>query len=449
VSQATWRDWTGEQRCEPAIWARPSTSGELAAALERAAAAGHGVRVAGAGHSSSPAVLTEGMLLSLDRMSSVIEVDRSSGLVRAQAGITLRRLSDELWDAGLALNNVGDIDVQSLAGALATGTHGTGIRFPNMSAEVESIELMRADGCTVELSHDADPHGWRSARVALGALGVVTAVTLRTVPAFLLDSAEAPLPLGDVLSRLDELVAGSDHFGFFTFPFSEVAMTYTHRRARGEPQPRSAARTWVEDHFVKNHLYHAICRAGRARPSLIPRLNGLVGRLASSSRRLDRSYRIFATPRTVPFVEMEFAIPRARAAEAVTAVRAAVERERYPVSFPLEVRFAAPDDAYLSPAFGRETCFVTVHIFRGLPWKPYFEDVQNIMLGLGGRPHWGKAHFLDARELRPAYAEWDRFADVRARLDPGGRFTNDYVRRVLGAPLKPGASGVSPPASPP
>jgi L-gulonolactone oxidase len=311
------------------------------------------------------------------------------------------------------------------------------------------MDLMRADGTTVELSNDSDATGWRAARVGLGALGVVTAVTLRTVPAFVLDSVEAPEPLGDVLDRLDELVAGSDHFGFFTFPFSDIAMTYTHRRAHGEPQSRSAARTWFEDHFVKNHLYHAICRAGRARPSLIPRLNGLVGRLASSSRRLDRSYRIFATPRSVPFVEMEFAIPRARAAEAVTAVRAAVERERYPVSFPLEVRFVAPDDAYLSPAFGRESCFVTVHVFRGLPWEPYFKDVQDIMLGLDGRPHWGKAHFLSARELRPAYPEWDRFAAVRARLDPDRRFTNDYVRRVLGEPLTPDASGASPPASPP
>jgi L-gulonolactone oxidase len=427
-----WRNWAGDQACRPAVVEHPGSAAEVATALERAAAAGRTVRVAGAGHSFTDAVLTDGTLLSLDRMRSVLDVDAATGLARVQAGITLRELSEALWSHGLAFENLGDIDVQSIAGATATGTHGTGARLPNLSAALHAVRLVLADGSALELSADEDPDAWRAARVSIGALGVVTEVTLRAVPAFTLEGLDAAEPLDEVLDGLEERFAAREHFEFFTFPHSPLALTRTNTRVDEQPRPRGPVREWVDDILLRNHAFEAACRLGRLRPALIPALNRAVSRAGSSSRRVDRSYRVFASPRRVRFTEMEYAIPRARAAEAVRAIRDAIDARGFAVPFPLEVRAVAGDDALLSPAGGRETAYVAVHMYRGMAWEPYFRAVEEIMDGLGGRPHWGKRHFQTAATLRERYPEWDRFAAVRARLDPDGRFANAYVRRVLG-----------------
>jgi L-gulonolactone oxidase len=429
---AQWRNWAGDQACTPSAFEHPSSVDEVAQAVVRS----EQVRVAGAGHSFTDAVLTDGTLLSLDRMNRVLDVDRASGLVRVEAGITLGALSDELWKHGLAFENLGDIDVQSIAGATATGTHGTGARLRNLSAALHSIELVLADGSTIEVSEESDPDAWRAARVSVGALGVVTAVTLQAVPAFTLEGVDRGRPLDEVLDTIDELADGSEHFEFFTFPHSPLALTRTNRRVPGPPRPRRPRAAWLEDEVLKNGFFGVMCRAGRARPALIPRINRVVSRLGGmESRLVDRSYRIFATPRSVRFTEMEYAIPREHAVDALRAVRALVEDGGLAVSFPFEMRFVAPDDAFLSPAGGRETCYIASHMFEGMEYEPFMRGVEEIMDGFGGRPHWGKRHFQTAETLRPRYPEWDRFAAVRDRLDPRGRFANDYVRRVLGPPV--------------
>ena len=429
---AQWRNWAGDQACTPAGFERPGRVEEVAEIVSRS----EQVRVAGAGHSFTDAVLTDGTLLSLEHMDRVLDVDRSSGLVRVQAGITLGALSDELWRHGLAFENLGDIDVQSIAGATATGTHGTGAKLPNLSAALHSIELVLADGSAIEVNEENDPEAWRAARVSIGALGVVTAATLRTVPAFTLEGVDRGRPLDEVLGEVDELSEGAEHFEFFTFPYSDRALTRTNRRVPGPPRPRRPRAAWLEDEVFKNGFFGLMCRAGRARPALIPRINRLVSLLGGmESRLVDRSYRIFATPRSVKFTEMEYAIPREHAVEAIRAVRALVEERGLAVSFPFEVRFVAPDDAFLSPAGGRETCYVASHVFEGMEYEPFMRGVEEVMDGFEGRPHWGKRHFQTAETLRPRYPEWERFQAVRARLDPEGRFANGYVQRVLGPPV--------------
>jgi L-gulonolactone oxidase len=427
-----WRNWAGDQACTPASFARPAGVDEVAEAVTGS----EQVRVVGAGHSFTDTVLTEGTLLSLDRMNRVIDVDRASGLVRVEAGITLGALSDELWKHGLAFENLGDIDVQSIAGATATATHGTGSKLRNLSAALHSIELVLADGSTLEVNEETDPDAWRAARVSVGALGVITAVTIRAVPAFTLEGLDRAQPLEEVLENIDELADGAEHFEFFTFPHSDLALTRTNRRVAGPPRPRRPRRAWLEDEVIKNGFFGLMCRTGRARPALIPRINRLVSRLGGiESKLVDRSYRIFATPRSVRFTEMEYAISRKHAVEAIRAVRALVEDRGLAVGFPFEVRFVAPDDAFLSPAGGRETCYIASHVFEGMEYEPFMRGVEEIMDGFEGRPHWGKRHFQTAETLRPRYPEWDRFDAVRERLDPEGRFANEYVRRVLGPPI--------------
>ena len=422
-----WRNWSGEQACLPARTALPRSTAEVAEEVRRAGAAGHVVRVAGAGHSFTDAVVTDGTLVSLDLMHDVLDVDRASGLVRVQAGIRLHALSDELAHHGLALENLGDVNVQSIAGAISTATHGTGAKLPNVSAQVAAVQLVAGDGTVHEIDGGDD---LRAARVAVGALGVITELTLRCVPAFTLRGVDAPRPLDEVLDRIDEHADGARHFEFYVFPHSRVALTRTNEVHDGPPDPPSAVRRWTEDVLLGNHALRVALEAGRRVPRAIPGINRTVAGGFSTRTRIDRADRIFASPRLVRFVEMELAYPRAAAHEVVEEVLAIAER--FPVTFPIEVRFVAGDDALISPAAGRPTVYVAVHNLRGMPWEPYFRAVQELGDRFEARPHWGKRHFHTAGSLRPRYPGWDTFQAVRRRLDPEGRFANAYVRRVLG-----------------
>jgi L-gulonolactone oxidase len=432
VSAAEWRNWAGDQRCAPAAVRAPASTEELSAAIQEAARRGLAVRVAGAGHSFGDIALTDGMMLKLDRLAGVLDVDRSSGLARVQAGITIHELSRQIAAHGLALENLGDIDRQSIAGAISTATHGTGARLRNLSAQVSELTLVLADGSTLVCSAERDPEIFRAARVGLGTLGAIAEVTLRCVPAFTLHAVDAPAPLSDTLARFEELALANDHFEFFVFPHTDMALTRTNNRTGQAPRPRGRFSAYLNDVLLTNRAFELSCLAGRRFPSRIPQLNRLVTRLAGRSERVERSAEIFASPRLVRFTEMEYALPRERTVEAVGRVMELIEERGFAVPFPIEVRTVAPDDAFLSTAAGRESGFVAVHMYRGMAWEPYFRAVETIMEELGGRPHWGKRHFQTAATLRPRYPDWDRFRAVRARLDPEGRFANAWSERVLG-----------------
>jgi L-gulonolactone oxidase len=427
-----WRNWAGDQQCVPAAIEHPTSVDELRGSLERARAAGRRVRVAASGHSFTDIACTDGHMLRLERMNRVLEIDRGSGLVKVEGGIGLRDLSEHLYSNGLALENMGDIDVQTLAGAISTGTHGTGARLGNISSQIAAMELMLADGSIFECSETSDPEALRAARVGVGALGVIVTVTLRCVPAFTIDRLDHPRPLEETLERLDELADSNDHFEFYTLPHSEIALLRESKRGDWRPKPHGRARTYLEEVVVENRVFDLMARAGRRFPGAIPRLNRAVSRIVGRSRKIDRSYRVYGSRRLVRFTEMEYGIPRAAGAEAVRRVLGVIDRRGFAVGFPLEVRFVAADDAHLSPSSGRDTCYIAVHMYRGMEWYPYFRAVEAIMDDYEGRPHWGKRHFQSAATLAPRYPDWDRFQEVRARLDPEGAFGNEYVDRVLG-----------------
>jgi len=425
-----WSNWAGTHRCVPVAIERPKSAREVAAAVRRAADADRTVRAAGAGHSFSPCVPTDGTLVHLGRLDRVLDADRATGLVKVEAGITLAALNRALAEHGLALPNLGDIDAQSLAGALSTGTHGTGARLPNLSAQVEALELVTGTGERRTLT-SADGDLLRAARVGLGSLGIVTAVTLRCVPAFRLRGVDTTLPLEEVLSSLDERADAHDHFEFWTFPHSPLALTRTNDRTEAPVSAPGPAGAWLHDVLLDNHALALLSRTGRRFPRAIPRINRLAAAAASGRERVDWSHRIFASPRLVRFDEMEYAIPREHAADAVREARAILER--HPVNFPVELRFVAGDDALLSPAHGRDTAYVAVHVFEGMDGEAPFRELEKLMARWDGRPHWGKRSFLSAREIKGRYPAWNAFAAARAELDPEGRFENPWARRTLGA----------------
>ena len=423
-----WSTWGRNASCEPATFERPRSRDEVSQAIARAAQAGRSVRAVGAGHSFSDIALTDGTMLHLGALDRVLDADRESGLVRVEAGITLHDLNHRLLELGLAFPNLGDIDVQAVAGALATATHGTGARLGNISTTVEAMEIAGPDGSVRTLTA-ADGDLLRAARVSLGSLGVVVAVTLRCVPAFRLHGVDAPMPLDEVLASLDERVDGNDHFEFWTFPHSRVAITRTNDRTDAPLAPMGRAREWMSEVLLDNHAFHALNLLAWRAPRLIPRINRAAGAAASRRERVDWSFRIFASPRLVRFVEMEYAIPREHATEALLATKEILER--HPVSFPIELRFVAADDALLSPSHERETAYIAVHNFHRIEGDAPFREVEALMERWGGRPHWGKRSFLGADDLARRYPRWDAWQAARDELDPDRRFASAWTERVL------------------
>ncbi len=427
-----WVNWAGDQSCTPLEVARPASRDELAEVIGAAATAGRKVSVAGSGHSFTEAAMTEGTMVRVESLKGVLDADPGSGLVRVGAGTVLADLNEELAALGLAMENLGDIDRQTLAGAISTGTHGTGARLRNISAQVEGLELVLADASVRHLTAATHPELLRAARVGVGALGAIAAVTMRCVPAFTLSRVDTPRPRDEVFDSFQKLADANDHFELFTFPYADNVLVLERNRSQEPPRPRRRAAAYLNDVVLENWALGALSATGKAFPGWIPSLSRLAGRLASGSRTLDRSDRVFANDRRVRFTEMEYGIPREHGPVAARRVIEWVRENEYPVFFPIEMRVAAGDDASLSPSHDRDTAYIAVHQYRGMEWRPYFEAVEEIMDSYAGRPHWGKRHFQTAATLAPRYPAWAEFQRARDELDPGRVFTNDYVERVLG-----------------
>jgi L-gulono-1,4-lactone dehydrogenase len=417
-----WTNWARQQACAPERIETPSSEEELAAVVAGAPR----VKVAGAGHSFTDIACTDGVMVDMSGMGSVLGVDGNE--VTVEAGITLHDLGEELRARGLAMENQGDVDPQTLAGAISTATHGTGGRFGNLSSQVVGVRLVDGTG---EVREITDGDELRAARVGLGALGALSAVTLRCVPAFSIHRVDEPRPLDEVLPRLDELVDATDHWEAFVMPYTRRALTLTSERTDRPPAPPGRVTAFLHDVVLENAALGLFCRTGRAFPGLIPFLNRRLASLMGRSEHLDASNRVYANTRLVHFTEMEYGLPREHAAEALERVLATIERRRLPIGFPIELRVVAPDDALLSTAHGRPTAYIAVHQYVGMEFETYFRAVEAIMDDYGGRPHWGKRHYQSAATLEPRYPEWARFQEIRERLDPERRFENDYLRRVL------------------
>jgi len=411
----------------------PRSTHEVADEVRKAAADGLTVRMAGTGHSFTPVAATDGVLLHPGGMTSIRSVDAAAGLVTVEAGCPLQVLNASLLARGLSLANMGDIQVQTVAGATQTGTHGTGRDIGGMAAQVAGLELVLADGTIASCSADSPADGlFDAARVGLGALGVVTAITFRVVPAFLLEAREEPMQWSEVISRLDELTSENEHFEFYWFPHTEGCLTKRNNRSPGPPRPLPRYRYLLDDEFLSNTVFGATCRLGHAFPGVITTVNGLAGKALGSRNYVDAAYRVFTSPRRVRFKEQEYAIPRESLADVLAEIRALFARRDWRISFPIEVRVTPGDDLWLSTAYGRSSAYIAIHVFHASPHQEYFRDVEAVMTAVAGRPHWGKMHTRSAEYLRQAYPKHGDFVALRDELDPERRFGNPYLTQVLG-----------------
>lgn len=431
MSRSRWRNWAGNQRATTAV-ARPSTTEDLVEVVTRARAAGRRVKVVGSGHSFTGIALAEDIRLELAGMPRTITAEPGSRLVSVPAGTTLRQLNTWLAGHGLALPNLGDIDAQTISGATATGTHGTGAGFGGLATFVEGLTLVTGTGEVVHCSTAERPDLFAAARVGLGALGVVTELTLRCVDRFVLHADERPMPLAETIADFDQLCAGNQHVEFYWMPYTDATLLKRNNRTDVDSHPMSRLKAWWENDFLQNVALGAVCRVGRAVPAAMPGLARLVAGFFSPVSYTNRSDRIFTTPRRIRFLEMEYALPRAALPEAFTQLRRIVASLPLKVILPVEVRAGAADDVWLSPAYHRDTAYVAIHQYVGAPYQPYFRAFEEVCAGLGGRPHWGKLHWRDAASLASAYPRFADFLALRDRLDPDRVFANTYLERVLG-----------------
>ena len=430
---ARWTNWAGTVSADVTV-ATPAAVTELQRVVGESAAQGRRVKPIGAGHSFTPIGATDGVQLRLHRLSGIVHADRATGLVTVLAGTRLHELNEALWALGLSMTNLGDIDVQTVSGAISTGTHGTGARLGGIATQVRALDLVLADGSLLHCSADEHPDIFAAARVGLGALGVIATVTLQCEPAFALHAAESPASLDEVLADLDELVERHEHFEFYWFPHTRRVLTKRNDRVADDTalRPLPAWRARLDDEFLSNTVFEGLNRLTTRRPALIPRANAVAARALSAREYVDRSYRVFASPRTVRFREMEYAVPRAAVPELLAGIEAHLARSGEQIGFPIEVRFAAADDIWLSTATGRETGYVAVHQYHRREHESYFRAVEAVAKDLDGRPHWGKLHDRDAESLAAAYPRHADFVAVRDKLDPDRVFGNAYLEKVLG-----------------
>jgi FAD-linked oxidoreductase len=420
----------------PAREVAPASVEEVAAAVRRAAEDGLTVKAVGTGHSFTSIAATDGVLIRPQLLTGIRTIDRDAMTVTVEAGTPLKRLNTALAREGLSLTNMGDIMEQTVSGATSTGTHGTGRESASIAAQIKGLELVTADGSVLACSDkgtEEERAVFAAARIGLGALGIVTAITFAVEPLFLLTAREEPMPLEKVLAEFDQLWAENEHFEFYWFPHTGSTNTKRNNRSAGPEAPVGRWSGWFEDEFLSNGVFQVANWVGLAAPAAIPAIARLSSRALSARTYTDIPYKVFTSPRRVRFVEMEYAVPRAALPDTLRELKAMVDSSGLRVSFPVEVRTAPADDITLSTASGRESAYVAVHMFRGTPYQRYFTAAERIFTAHEGRPHWGKIHTRDAEYFAGVYPRFGEFMALRDRLDPERLFQNDYLRRVLGS----------------
>ncbi|UVO50582.1 FAD-binding protein [Sphingomonas sp. SUN019] len=404
----------------PATLLRPTSEGELA----RAIAAADKVRVAGAGHSFMPLCDTAGLLISLDDMPGELTISADRTRATASAGWSLKRLTAALWDEGLSLPNQGDVNPQSLAGSIATGTHGTGRTLGSLSTLVRSFRLILADGSIVAASPAENPELFEAQRLSLGLFGVAVEIEFDVIPAFHLEERIEKRRFDEIAECFDDLAAGHRHVEFWWFPHADSVILKTLDLVDPCDPPRQRS-------DMSEKGFRRMCDIGAAVPMLVPYLQRSAMKAPMRGRRKGPAHVIFPSDRTVRFEEMEYELPEANGMAALKEVVGWIRKKRLPVSFPFEYRTVAGDDIWLSPMNAGPCASISMHQYAKMPWRGMFAEAEAVLRAHGGRPHWAKRHTLTRDDVDALYPLAERFRAVRRAHDPGGKFLNAHLAELF------------------
>lgn len=428
---APWSNWSGTVQCQTECLFYPATEEELVMIVQQAAADGKTIRVMGEGHSFSPLLDTNVYLVSLRYLSGLITIDKEAGWATAWAGMSIKDCNQALYEQGMAMINLGDIDVQSLAGATATGTHGTGTAFGNLSSEIVGFRLLTADGQLLHCTAQENPTIFAAGRISLGALGIITQITFNIVPAYKLEYTSMAGLFEETMPKVAQYNRENRNFEYYYFPYSET-LQLKFSNTTTKPIKHNAVLAYLNDVVMENGVFGAVLKIGSRFPKLKKTISRSIAKTFPKGTTIHYSHKVYATVRQVRFKEMEYNIPIAHFDACMREIKATIEEREYFVFFPVECRFVKADDCWLSPAYQRDSAYIAVHTVPNMPHNPYFEELEAIFKRYEGRPHWGKMHQRVAADLAPAYERWDDFLALRLRLDPQGLFLNPYLKKLFG-----------------
>jgi FAD/FMN-containing dehydrogenase len=409
--QLTWCNWAGNEQFAPGEIATPTSEDELVELTQRAVANGRSIGLAGSGHSFSPIVKSTDLLIKVDGVNGIISIDPARHTVDVLAGTTIEQMGRPLWDAGLSLKNQGDIDAQTIAGAVATGTHGSGLDFGSFSSSVRSARIVTGTGDVLDIdASQADL--LHAAQVSVGVLGVITRLTLEVAPAYHLQESNRVDPLEKVLDEWDDEIKTHRHYSFFWASCDESGSLYGH-----PPYPA-------------NHCYVKTLDEVEVEP-IVDRSQPMEGTVGA---RTGRGYLIYPdeSGENAGWIELEYMVDVSDAKPAFLALRSLIQNQFPEEISPIEVRWTKGEPALLSPHHAHDTCSISVSGLEKHDWRRFLRAVDETLQPWAPRPHWGKVGFLDHKQARALYPRLDDFLAVRAQLDPHGLFLNDYFRGVLG-----------------
>jgi FAD-linked oxidoreductase len=432
MASNVWSNWSGGVTAKPAVLSNPGDEDELSSLLRAGATP---CRVTGAGHSFTPLCETSGTLFSLSQMSGLLSCDKEKKTARVRAGTSIRDLGPLLHAAGLGLLNQGDIDRQAIAGAVGTGTHGTGKELKSLSGAVSSLRLVTPTGDVLTCSRDENSDVYSASRVSMGTLGIMSEIELQCRASYVLEERGGRMSVADLFSSIEQLRDKNRHFEFFWFPFADDVLIKTLNKVDGNPKARRRA----PDGAVgpADLAFLRLCEISRFAPFLRGRFQkqmtdqGGARYSGDEPGRTRWSHDAFPSDRNVRFNEMEYAIPAELGPDCVQEVAKYMRECGANFLFPIEYRYVAADDIWLSPFFERDSVTISIHQYHKQSYKKLFHGVEAIFQRYGGRPHWGKIHNLQSRELCELYPNWEKFCDIRAEIDPKGKMLNSYLRSLF------------------
>jgi FAD-linked oxidoreductase len=424
------KNWSTYHHWTPAEIASPRSEEEIQQLIRQAIEQKKKVRIIGSAHSFMPLWTTDQLLINLDQYQGLVSIDQEQQQATVRAGTKLYTLGETLFAHGLAMKNLGDIDRQSLGGTIGTGTHGTGLQFGSISTQVVKLRMVNGLGELVECSPTQNVSLFKAAQVSLGALGIITEITLQCVPAYRLALQNLKEPLDTVLQELEDRYREQRNFEFYWFPYTTSAWTKTSNIVTDQADKISWLNHFTE-YFLENYAFKVFCEAAY----YFPALNESVAKLSAASiapvRKVFASHKVYATQRLVKFNEMEYSIPIAAQREVLADIRSLFERKRFPIHFPIENRVVRQDDIYLSPAQGRDSAYIACHAYAKKDPLPYFAALEEIFQAYEGRPHWGKMNTFTSEQAAEAYPYFSDFRGHRKEQDPEGLFLNDYLAKLL------------------
>ncbi|WP_223589912.1 D-arabinono-1,4-lactone oxidase [Neobacillus bataviensis] len=429
-NQETWKNWSGIVQSKPSHLAFPASVEDVVSLVKRCKEEGQGIRVVGSGHSFTPVVHTNEVLVSLDHLAGVEKVDAESQTVGVWAGTKLSDLSAALHAQGWAQENLGDIDKQSIAGAISTGTHGTGMKLGSIATQAVEIQVVTAAGEVLTCNRESHPELFRALQVSLGMLGIMVKVTLRVIPATVLTYESKRLSLDECFENLKEFRDHYRNFEFFWFPHTDTVQVKLMKEATNQ---LPSNRFWrdLNQMVMENALFGALSRVCRTVPSMSKTISRLSAKFVDTGKDVGYTHQLFTTTRLVRFNEMEYSVPTVWMETVVREIHQLVQENGYHVHFPVECRYVKGDDIWLSPAYGRDSAYIAVHMYKGMAHEKYFADVEAIFRRYNGRPHWGKLHTLQADDLTTLYPKIEDFKKIREQLDPNGMFLNDHLKKLF------------------